>query len=192
MTLAARSPARFLRFSVGISVSDHDELSVRILLQFQCNIVELSLASVVHAPRLLGVGYSHSFSFVAFGGGGGGGFSIVTVLDVEAVSPRESVQVALIVIGTRRSAGCAQGSGVSAAGDAAAGRGPSAHRDRNVVRTGAGASDSDMPPACNDVGLAEQDMVGGFFGGSVTAKFAVQLAVLFFFALGSVMVAVTV
>ena len=32
-------------------------------------------------------------------------------------------------------------------------------------------------PACTEVGLAEQDMVGGFFGGSFTVKFAVQLAV---------------
>ena len=36
-------------------------------------------------------------------------------------------------------------------------------------------------PACNEVGLAEQDMVGGFFGGSFTVKFAVQLASPFFF-----------
>jgi len=41
-------------------------------------------------------------------------------------------------------------------------------------------------------GLAEQEICGGFFGGSFTVKLAVQLAVLFFFALGSVTVAVTV
>jgi chorismate mutase len=26
----------------------------------------------------------------------------------------------------------------------------------------------ELPPACNELGLAEQDMVGGFFGGSFT------------------------
>ena len=32
-------------------------------------------------------------------------------------------------------------------------------------------------PVCNELaGLAEQDMVGGFLGGSLTVKFAVQLA----------------
>src|SRR5258706_15199494 len=43
-------------------------------------------------------GYWHSFNLLACGGGGGG-FSTVTELVVEAVRPRESVQVALIVMG---------------------------------------------------------------------------------------------
>jgi hypothetical protein len=47
-------------------------------------------------------------------------------------------------------------------------------------------------PAWTDVGLAEQDMVGGFFGGSFTVKVAVQLASPPFFILGSVTRAVTV
>jgi hypothetical protein len=42
------------------------------------------------------------------------------------------------------------------------------------------------------VGLAEQEICGGFLGGSFTVKFEVQLASLFFFALGSVTCAVTV
>ena len=41
-------------------------------------------------------------------------------------------------------------------------------------------------PACTEVGLAEQDMVGGFFGGSFTVKVAEQLASPPFFILGSV------
>jgi hypothetical protein len=41
-------------------------------------------------------GYAHSFTLVACGGGGGG-FSTVTELEAEAVKPRESVQVALIL-----------------------------------------------------------------------------------------------
>jgi hypothetical protein len=48
---------------------------------------------------LLTLGYAHSFTLVACGGGGGGGFSIVTVLEVEADKPRESVQMAPIVMG---------------------------------------------------------------------------------------------
>jgi hypothetical protein len=42
------------------------------------------------------LGYWHSFSLLACGGGGGG-FSTVTEAVVEAVKPRESVHVALIV-----------------------------------------------------------------------------------------------
>jgi hypothetical protein len=49
-----------------------------------------------------------------------------------------------------------------------------------------------VAPACSDDGLAEQEICGGFLGGSFTVKFAVQLAVLFVFALASVTVAVTV
>src|SRR6202008_1472515 len=57
--------------------------------------IALQVLSTRHGFTLFG--YSHSFSLVACGGGGGG-FSTVTVLEVEAVKPRESVQVALIVI----------------------------------------------------------------------------------------------
>jgi hypothetical protein len=47
-------------------------------------------------------------------------------------------------------------------------------------------------PACSDVGLAEHDMVGGFFGGSFTVKVALQLASPPFFILGSATRAVAV
>ena len=47
-------------------------------------------------------------------------------------------------------------------------------------------------PACTLVGLAEQETCGGFFGGSFTVKFEVQLASLFFLAFGSPTRAVTV
>src|ERR1700686_3001373 len=50
-----------------------------------------------------------------------------------------------------------------------------------------------VPPAAKLVGLAEREMVGGFFGGSgFTVKFAEQLASLFLFSLASVTWAVTV
>jgi hypothetical protein len=49
-----------------------------------------------------------------------------------------------------------------------------------------------LAPACTLAGLAEQLMVGGFFGGSgFTVKGAEQLASLFFFSLASVTWAVT-
>jgi hypothetical protein len=44
-----------------------------------------------------------------------------------------------------------------------------------------------LPPTCTVVGLAEQDMVGGFFGGSFTVKDAEQLSSPPFFTLASVM-----
>jgi len=47
-------------------------------------------------------------------------------------------------------------------------------------------------PACTEVGFAEQDIVGGFLGGSLTVKFAVQVASPPFFIFGSLMRAVTV
>jgi hypothetical protein len=43
----------------------------------------------------------------------------------------------------------------------------------------------DDAPAWTDVGFAEHDMVGGFFGGSFTVKVALQLASPPFFILGS-------
>jgi hypothetical protein len=49
-----------------------------------------------------------------------------------------------------------------------------------------------VPPGITEDGLAEIDMVGGFFGGNgLTVKFAEQLASLFFLSFGSVMRAVT-
>jgi hypothetical protein len=50
----------------------------------------------------------------------------------------------------------------------------------------------EFPPAWSVVGFAEQDMVGGFFGGSFTVKLAMQLASPLFFILGSEIWAVTV
>jgi len=52
---------------------------------------------------------------------------------------------------------------------------------------------STLPPVTTLPGLAERDMVGGFFGGSgFTVKFAEQLASLLFLAFASVTCAVTV
>jgi len=90
-----------LTLFLGAGVSDDDQLGIWILLQLERDIVQFRPCSVVHAPGLLELGYSHSFTLLACGGGGGGGGGLltVTVLEVEAVKPRESVQVALTVIG---------------------------------------------------------------------------------------------
>jgi hypothetical protein len=50
----------------------------------------------------------------------------------------------------------------------------------------------EFSPAWSVAGFAEHDMVGGFFGGSFTVKFAVQVASPFFFILGSEIWAVAV
>jgi hypothetical protein len=50
----------------------------------------------------------------------------------------------------------------------------------------------DGAPARTVLGFAEHDMIGGFFGGSFTAKFELQLASPSFFLLGSDTRAVTV
>jgi hypothetical protein len=110
---------------------------------------------------------SQSVSLLACGGGGGG-FSTVTCVEAGVLSPRESVQVALTVTGP---------------GDAPAVlRVPVfplpvtvplvAVQFPTVTGTLSGLVQVQvivaLPPACNELGLAEQDMVGGFFGGSFT------------------------
>jgi hypothetical protein len=134
---------------------------------------------------------SQSVSLLACGGGGGR-FSTVTCVEAGVLSPRESVHAAVTVI---------------APGDAPVVlRVPVlplpetlplvAVQLPTVTWTLSGLVQLqvivELPPACSDAGLAEQDMVGGFFGGSFTVKFAEQLAVLFFFSFESVMVAVAV
>ena len=61
--------------------------------------IALQVLSTRHG--FLTLGYSHSLSLLACGGGGGGGGGLftVTVAEDDAFKPRESVQVALIVIG---------------------------------------------------------------------------------------------
>ena len=48
------------------------------------------------------------------------------------------------------------------------------------------------PPACTLDGLAEQLMLGGFFGGSLTVKLAEHEAMPLFFTFGSVILAMAV
>src|ERR1035438_1584077 len=97
-TLSPRSPARFLRFSAGSAFPTTTSLASGSC----CNLSATSSSSALQVLStrhgFLRFGYWHSFTLTACGGAGGG-FSTVTELEVEAVKPRESVHVALIVMG---------------------------------------------------------------------------------------------
>jgi hypothetical protein len=124
------------------------------------------------------------------GGGGGGGFSTVTELVVEAVKPRESVQVALMVIGPEEAPVVERVAEFPLPEILP----PLAVHPPTVTGTLSGLVQLQLmvaePPVWSIDGLAEQEICGGFCG--FTVKLAVQLAVLFFVFLGSVTVAVTV
>src|SRR5713226_592862 len=122
---------------------------------------------------------------------GGGGFSTFTEADPVDVRPRESVQVALTVTVPE----------VPVVSSVATFPVPEslpleAVQFETVTGTPSGLLHSQVTveaaPVCTDAGFAVQLMVGGFFGGSLTAKLALQVATLFFFCLASVAVAVTV
>ena len=137
------------------------------------------------------LGNSHSLSLLA-SGGGGGGFSTVTWVEAEAVRPRESVQVALTVIGPDDAPVVLRVAVLPSPETLP----PLAVQPLTVTGTLSGLVQVQVMvegvPACTEVGFAEQDMVGGFFGGSFTVKLALQLASPPFFILGSITRAVTV
>jgi hypothetical protein len=114
------------------------------------------------------------------------------VLVVEAVNPRESVQVALIVIGPDDAPVVVRVPVLPLPEMLP----PLAVHPPTVTGTLSGLVQEQEivagVPVCTVEGLAEQEICGGFLGGSLTVKFAVQLAVLFFLAFASVAVAVTV
>ena len=125
-------------------------------------------------------------------GGAGGGFSTVTELEVEAVKPRESVQVALIVMGPDEAPVVFRVAEFPLPEMLP----PLAVHPPTVTGTLSGLVQVQVMvagvPAWTIDGFAEQEICGGFLGSSFTVKFAVQLATLFFVALGSVTVAVVV
>jgi len=126
------------------------------------------------------------------GGGGGGGFSTVTWVEVVAVKPRESVQVALTVMAPAGAPVVSRVAELPVPETVPA----DAVQPPTVTGTLSGLVQVqerlEDVPACTVVGFAVQDIVGAFFGGSFTVKFAVQLASPPFFILGSLMCAVTV
>src|SRR5580704_7892715 len=83
---------------------------------------------------------SQSVSLLACGGGGGG-FSTVTCVEAGVLSPRESVQVALTVTVPL----------VAVQFPTVTGTLSGLVQVQVIVA---------LPPACNELGLAEQDMVG--------------------------------
>ena len=123
------------------------------------------MLSTRHGFTLLGK--SHSLSLLA-SGGGGGGTSTLTVLELVAVRPRESVHVALTVIGPAPAPVVLR----VALPPSPVTLPPLAVQPLIVTGTLSGLVQVQVSvegvPACSDVGFAEHDMVGGFFGGSFT------------------------
>ena len=191
LELTARSPARFLRFSSGPELP-----TITSLASGSCckrwatsSSTALQVLSTRHGFTLLGK--SHSLSLLA-SGGGGGGTSTVTWDELDAVRPRESVQVALTVMGPAPAPVVLR----VAVPPSPETLPPVAVQPLIVTGTLSGLVHVQVRvegvPACTEVGFAEQDMVGGFFGGSFTVNVAVQLVSPPFFIFGSVTRAVTV
>jgi hypothetical protein len=137
------------------------------------------------------LGYAHSFTLLACGGGGGG-FSTVTKLVVEAVKPRESVQVAPIVMGPDEAPVVFRVAEFPLPEMLP----PLEVHPPIVTGTLSGLVQVqlmvDEVPAWTIDGLAEHEICGGFFGGSFTINVAMQLASPPFLTLGSEIWAVTV
>ena len=119
--------------------------------------------------------------------GDGGGFSTITGAEPWPVKPRASVQVALTVI----EPGAAPAVLSVAEPPVPVTVPPLDVQPETVTGTPSGlvqlADKFAVPPGGRLVGMAEMEIVGGFFGGSgFTAKLDEALASLFFFSLGSV------
>jgi hypothetical protein len=138
------------------------------------------------------LGYAHSFTFVACGGAGGGGFSTVTELEVDAVKPRESVQVVPMVMGPDEAPVVFRVAEFPLPEILP----PLEVHPPTVTGTLSGLVQAqvmiDEVPAWTIDGFAEQEICGGFFGGSFTVKVAMQLVSPPFLILGSEILAVTV
>src|SRR6202035_4483099 len=125
--------------------------------------------------------------------GGGGGFSTITWVEAWPVRPRESVQVALTVIEPGEVPVVFRVAELPVPEMVP----PLDVQVETVTGTPSGLLQSadklTVPPTGTVVGLADRDIVGGFFGGSgFTVKLAEQLASLFFFSRASVTWMVTV
>src|SRR5579864_6528305 len=124
--------------------------------------------------------------------GEGGGVSMVTWVEAELFRPRESVQVALTVTGP----GAAPAVFKLAVLPLPETEPPVAVQLDTLTCMLSGLLQSQLMlaavPAGTEAGLAEQLMVGGFLGGSLTIKPVVHVAWLLRLALGSVTVAVAV
>jgi hypothetical protein len=125
-------------------------------------------------------------------GGGGGGFSTVTELDEEAAKPRESVQVPPTLMGPDEAPVVFRRAELPLPVMLP----PLEVHPPTVTGALSGLVQAqvmvDEVPAWTVDGLAEQEICGGFFGGSFTAKAAMQVASPPFLILGSEIWAVTV
>src|SRR6185312_12858408 len=98
LELTARSPARFLRFSPGSALPTITSLASGSCCSRAATSSSIALQVLSTRQGLTLLGKSHSLNLLA-SGGGGGGTSTVTWVEAGAVRPRESVQVALTVMG---------------------------------------------------------------------------------------------
>src|ERR1035438_1254523 len=191
-TLSARSAAKFLRFSFGSAFPTTTSLASGSCCSLSATSSSSALQVLSTRHSFFTFGYWHSFTLVASGAAGGGGFSTVTELVAETFNPRESVQVALTVIGPE-DAPVVFNVPVFPLPEMLP---LLALHPPTVTGTLSGLVQLqvivDVSPGLTVDGLAEQDICGGFLGGSFTVKFAVQFAVLFLLAFGSVTVAVVV
>src|SRR6202795_2305671 len=97
LELRARSAARFLRFSVGSALPTMTSLLSGFCCRFLATSSKMALQVLSTRQGFFSLGKSHWLSLDAFGGGGGG-FSTVTCVVAWPVRPRESVQVAPMLI----------------------------------------------------------------------------------------------
>ena len=190
LELTARSPARFLRFSPDSALPTITSLASGSCCSREATSSRTALQVLSTRQGFTLLGNSHSLNLLA-SGGGGGGTSTVTCVDAGVARPRESVQVALTVMGPA-DAPVVLRVAVPPSPEMLP---PLAVQVLTLTGTLSGLVQEQVMvagvPACTEVGLAEQDMVGGFLGGSLTVKFAVQLASPPFFILGSTTRAVT-
>src|SRR5580698_1337449 len=97
---------------------------------------------------------------------GGGGFSSVTCVEAWPLSPRESVQVAVTVTGPAAAPAVLRVAELPPPETAP----PVDVQLATVTGTPSGlvqeADRFTLPPMTRSVGLADSDMVGGFFGGN--------------------------
>ena len=125
--------------------------------------------------------------------GEGGGFSTITWAVAGAFKPRESLQLALTVIGPTEAPDVSRASVFAPLLES---RPPVALQPPTVTGTLSGLVQAqltvDDAPVGTVDGFAEHEMTGGVFGGSFTLKAAIQLASPPCFIPGSEILAVTV
>src|ERR1700730_2820769 len=161
----ARSAARFLRFSAGSALPTMISWLAAFCCRFFATSSTTPLRECSAGHSCFSLGKSHWLSFDAWGGGGGG-FSTVTCVEPCAVRPGASVAVAFTVM--------APGAAPVVFTVAVLSLPLMVPAELVQFDTVTGTLSGllalqvivDVLPACTVDGLAEQLIVGGFFGGS--------------------------